>query len=116
MATFEFSARRFLLAGGFAVATVAAPALIAFTAPTAATTSPLACPAGEEEDQFTGICTPHTVPNSPYQSIPGNPDLPSIDGIPCTGRNTGECIGLSEEQGAPFVPPQSTVGHSPTVT
>ena len=41
---------------------------------------------------------PHTVPNSPFfSSIAGNPDLPAVDGIPCTGRNTGECIGLAED-------------------
>jgi hypothetical protein len=115
MATFESSARRFLLAGGFVVATMAAPAFIALTVPNATTTSPLACPGGEEEDMFTGTCLPHTVPNSPFSSIPGNPDLPSIDGVPCTGHNTGECIGLSENQ-PPEVTPHSEVSASPTVT
>jgi len=55
------------------------------------------------------------VPNSPLSSIPGNPDLPAVDGIPCTGRNTGECIGLSEEEQAmgPQPVPRSTVSSSP---
>ncbi len=37
--------------------------------------------------------------------------------IPCTGANSGECIGLSEEQQAegPQPVPESTVGNSPTV-
>jgi hypothetical protein len=27
--------------------------------------------------------------------------LPEIQGVPCTGQNTGECIGLGEEQQPP---------------
>jgi len=114
MATLELSVRRLILAGGFAVAVAAAPAVAVFTVHSAAV--PLAqCPAGEEEDLYTGVCLPHTVPNSPLSSIPGNPDLPAVDGIPCTGRNTGECIGLSEEEQAmgPQPVPRSTVSSSP---
>ena len=114
MATMKFPARRLILAGGFAVAVAAAPAVAVFTVPSASV--PLAqCPAGEEEDLYTGVCLPHTVPNSPLSSIPGNPDLPAVDGIPCTGRNTGECIGLSEEEQAmgPQPVPRSTVSSSP---
>jgi len=114
MATLELSVRRLILAGGFAVAVAAAPAVAVFTVPSASV--PLAqCPAGEEEDLYSGVCLPHTVPNSPLSSIPGNPDLPAVDGIPCTGRNTGECIGLSEEEQAmgPQPVPRSTVSSSP---
>jgi len=114
MATLELSVRRLILAGGFAVAVAAAPAVAVFTVPSASV--PLAqCPAGEEEDLYTGVCLPHTVPNSPLSSIPGNPDLPAVDGIPCTGRNTGECIGLSEEEQAmgPQPVPRSSVSSSP---
>lgn len=114
MATLELSARRLILAGGFAVAVAAAPAVAVFTVPSASV--PLAqCPAGEEEDLYTGVCLPHTVPNSPLSSIPGNPSLPAVDGIPCTGRNSGECIGLSEEEQAmgPQPVPRSTVSSSP---
>ena len=114
MATLQLSVRRLILAGGFAVAVAAAPAVAVFTVPSASV--PLAqCPAGEEEDLYTGVCLPHTVPNSPLSSIPGNPDLPAVDGIPCTGRNTGECIGLSEEEQAmgPQPVPRSTVSSSP---
>jgi hypothetical protein len=117
MATLELSVRRLILAGGFAVAVAAAPAIAVFTLPSSSV--PLAqCPAGEEEDLYTGICVPHTVPNSgasPFSSIPGNPDLPSVDGVPCTGHNTGECIGLSEEEQAmgPQPVPRSTVSSSP---
>lgn len=111
----SFSPRRLVIAGGFALAVAAAPTLTAFAVPVSA---PLAdCPGGEESDQFTGICVPHTVPNSgasPFSSIPGNPDIPAVDGIPCTGGNSGQCIGLAED--APqYVPPTSSVGSSPTV-
>ena len=115
MATLELS-KRLILAGGFAVAVAIAPAVGVFAVPSAST--PLAqCPAGEEEDQFTGVCIPHTVPNSgsTFSSIPGNPDLPAVDGIPCTGHNSGQCIGLAEESQAmgPQPVPQSTVSSSP---
>ena len=114
MATLELSARRLVLACGFAVAVAAAPAIAVVTVPSASL--PLAqCPAGEEEDLYTGTCLPHTVPNSPLSSIPGNPDLPAVEGIPCTGGNSGECIGLSEEEQAmgPQPVPRSTVSSSP---
>jgi hypothetical protein len=115
MAILHVPARRLILAGGFALAVAAAPAVAVFAGPSAAPAAPVAqCSGGEEPDQFTGICIPHTVPSSPFSSIPGNPDLPSIDGIPCTGRNSGQCIGLAED--APqYVPPTSSVGSSPTI-
>jgi len=116
MATLELSVRRLILAGGFAVAVAAAPAIAVVTIPSASV--PLAqCPSGEEEDLFTGACVPHTVPNSgaAFSSIPGNPDLPSIDGVPCTGHNSGQCIGLAEEAQdlGPAPVPHSTVSSSP---
>jgi hypothetical protein len=114
MATLELSVRRLILASGFAVAVAAAPAIAVITVPASA---PLAqCPSGEEEDLYTGVCVPHTVPNSDasFSDIPGNPDLPSVDGIPCTGHNSGQCMGLSEESEAgPLPEPQSTVSSSP---
>jgi hypothetical protein len=114
MATLEFSARRLILAGGFAVAIAAAPAVTAFTATATTAPSVAACPNGEVEDTFTGECTPELVPNSPeFQSSPGG--LPSVDGIPCTGGNSGQCIGLSEEEqsAGPMPVPHSTVSSSP---
>jgi hypothetical protein len=122
MATFQLSARRLILAGGFAVAVAAAPAIAVLAVP-ATETAPIAqgCPGGEESDQFTGVCVPHTVPSSgasPYTTLPGNPDIPTVMGIPCAGHNSGQCMGLAEEQQAMTVtPPQApVVGHSPTVT
>ncbi|MGE2725730.1 hypothetical protein [Mycolicibacterium pulveris] len=121
MATFQLSARRLLLAGGFAVAVAAAPVMAVVAAPGPAAT-PIAqdCPSGEEADQFTGVCVPHTVPNagSPFTTTAANPDVPEVLGIPCIGHNSGGCIGLAEEAEAMTVtpPPAPIVGHSPTVT
>jgi hypothetical protein len=113
MTTQQLSARRLLVAGGFAVAIAAAPAVAAFAAPSVAPSFGAACPNGETEDVYTDVCTPDMVPNSPVQTSPGG--LPSVDGVPCTGANSGQCIGLSED--APqYAPPSSSVGSSPTVT
>jgi hypothetical protein len=106
---------RLLLAGGFAVAVVAAPAVAAVamltnTAPTIA-----ACAGGESEDTFTGECTPDLVPNSPEVGVTSPGGLPEVDNIPCTGGNSGQCIGLSEEEQAegPQPVPHSEVSSSP---
>jgi hypothetical protein len=115
MAPFQISARRLLLAGGFALAVAAAPAVAALAVPVAPGTHVAACPVGEEEDLYTDACVPHTVPNSPFSAPAGNPDIPEIDGIPCTGRDSGQCIGLAEDA-APSVTPESTVGSDPTIT
>jgi hypothetical protein len=115
MVTFQLPAR-LILAGGFAVAVAAAPAIAALAVPTAGMPAPsiAACPSGESEDTFTNVCVPDLVPNSPeFQTAPGG--LPEIDGIPCTGANSGQCIGLAEEQQAegPQPVPHSTVSSSP---
>jgi hypothetical protein len=114
MATLQLHTRRLILAGGFAVAVAAAPAIAVFAVPDAA---PVAqCPGGEEPDQFTGVCVPHTVPNSPnFGTTSPVGGLPEISGIPCTGANSGQCIGLAEEQQAqgPQPIPHSTVSSSP---
>ncbi|GAB7068149.1 intersectin-EH binding protein Ibp1 [Mycobacterium hodleri] len=117
----EFSVRRLILAGGFALAVAASPAVAAFAVPTGGPGTQLAddCAAGEDADPFTGSCVPFAVPNSPlppaFTTPAGNPDIPEIDGVPCTGRDSGACIGLSED--APqYVPPTSSVGSDPTIT
>ncbi|ODQ95030.1 hypothetical protein [Mycolicibacterium holsaticum] len=102
---------------GFAITTLAAPAgatLFAFTAPAS---SIAACPAGESEDLYSTTCVPDLVPNSssPYTTIPGNPNMPAIDGIPCGGQSSGSCIGLAEEQQSqtPLVQPHTSMQSSP---
>jgi hypothetical protein len=110
MATYKLALRRWVLAGGFAVAVAAAPAVAAIATPTSAAPSVAQCPAGESSDTFVNTCLPDLVPNSPE---PGEV-LPSVDNVPCTGGNSGQCIGLAESQGgAPNVVPHSTVSSSP---
>jgi hypothetical protein len=115
MANLKLRTGRLILAGGFAVAVAAAPAVLFVAAPTNSAPTISACPNGESEDAFTGNCTPDLVPNSPVagQTSPGG--LPEVDNIPCTGGNSGQCIGLGEEQQAqgPMAVPHSSVSSSP---
>jgi hypothetical protein len=120
--------RRVLLAGGFSIAIAAAPAVALFASPAGAPAGPaIACPAGESEDLYTDQCIPEMVPNQPggnyptpssgggnvTYSTPGDPNsLPEVQGIPCTGHNTGQCIGL-QENNVPAVEPHSSISSSP---
>jgi len=124
MATLKLPGRRLILAGGFAVAIAAAPVVAVIAVPNnSAPTIAAACASGESEDTFTGTCVPDLVPNGPHMQTPQTPQagqtspggLPSVDGIPCTGGNSGQCIGLSEEQQAegPTAVPHSSVSSSP---
>jgi hypothetical protein len=116
MTTYPITTRRLILAGGFAIAIAIAPAVAIVAQPTHSI--PLAaCDTGEEEDVFTTSCTPFMVPNSPqgFTTTAANPDIPEVDGVPCTGRDSGACIGLSEDEGAmgPQPVPRSTISSSP---
>ncbi|BBY64612.1 intersectin-EH binding protein Ibp1 [Mycolicibacterium helvum] len=120
--------RRVLLAGGFSIAIAAAPAVAFLASPADAPAGPaIACPAGESEDLYTDQCIPEMVPNQPggnyptptsssgnvTSSTPGDSSsLPEVQGIPCTGANTGQCIGLQEDQ-VPAVTPHSSISSSP---
>jgi len=116
MATSSFAIRRQLVIGAFVVASATAPAIAAFSAPEPGT-AVAQCSGGEESDQFTTTCVPFLVPNSGpsgFTTTAANPDMPEIDGIPCTGANSGACIGLSEDQSMlPNVTPRSTFSSSP---
>ncbi|OMC27818.1 intersectin-EH binding protein Ibp1 [Mycobacterium sp. GA-1841] len=120
MAISPLRIRRFTVAAGVAAALLTAPGI---TALATGSQSLASCPNGESEDTYTTVCVPDLVPNSPFSPIPGNPNLPAVNApngggdIPCTGANSGECIGLGEEQQAqgPEPVPQSTIGSSPTV-
>src|SRR4029450_13667509 len=116
MTTYQITTRRLILAGGFALAIAITPAVAIAAHPT--DSRPMAqCNSGEEEDVFTTSCTPFLVPNSPqgFTSTAANPDIPEIEGIPCTGRDSGACIGLSEDEAAagPQPIPRSTITRSP---
>ena len=120
MATLTSLTSRLLAAGGFAVAIAAAPVVVALATPAGPASNAVAeCPSAEILDPVTGACRPDLVGTMPTQS-PIDPEhakletgsitqgagtgavgqLPSVDGIPCTGGNTGKCVGLEESQGA----------------
>jgi hypothetical protein len=117
MTTYPITTRRLILAGGFALAIAIAPTVAIVAHPTHS--APLAaCDTGEEEDVFTTTCTPFMVPNSPqgFTTTAANPDIPEVDGVPCTGgRSSGACIGLEEnaEDAGPQPVPRSTISSSP---
>lgn len=119
MASLTTLTHRLLVAGGFAVAVAAAPVVVALSAPTAPSAPALAeCPANEVADPVTGACQPITDVAPPTEN-PINPEgaalgpgaltegtgsgsvgqLPEINGIPCSGGNIGQCIGLQEATG-----------------
>jgi hypothetical protein len=115
MATMKLAARRLIFAGGFAVAIAVAPAVAVVAGPINSAPTIAACPGGESEDTFTSECTPDLVPNSPEVGLTSPGGLPEVDNIPCTGGNSGQCIGLSEEEQAqgPMPVPHSTISSSP---
>jgi len=127
MANSSSVGRRILLAGGLSIAIAAAPAAAFVMWAPAAPGFAVACPAGEVEDIYIGECMPEMAPNTPggaypttdsapgaiTSSTPGDPSsLPEVQGIPCTGANTGQCIGL-QENAVPNVEPRSSISSSP---
>lgn len=118
MTTIQHPARRLILAGGFAAVIAAAPALAVFAVPTSNMSTPTitACAPDETVDPASGECSPAVPPDTPGDvtfSSPGDVNsVPEIQGIPCTGADTGKCIGLEEDQ-VPTVEPTSTLSSSP---
>ena len=117
MANFPIPSQRLILAGGLALAIFGLPVAVMST-PMASVSTPLAaCTSGEEEDVYTTTCVPFMVPNSPggFTTTAANPDIPEIDGVPCTGHDSGACLGLAEEQQdmGPQPVPRSTISSSP---
>jgi hypothetical protein len=117
MANFPIPSRRLILAGGLALAILGTPVAVMST-PMASVSTPLAaCTSGEEEDVYTTTCVPFMVPNSPggFTTTAANPDIPEIDGVPCTGHDSGACLGLEEEQQdmGPQPVPRSIISSSP---
>jgi hypothetical protein len=90
--------RRPLLLGGFALIVIA-PAIGTIAAAASTPASPVAeCPPGYVTQATSGSCVQGGNANAP-KAIPGNPSVPEVDGIPCTGGNSGQCIGLQQSQG-----------------
>jgi hypothetical protein len=103
--TIHISVPRRILASGFLAALAAAPAVAVVAVSTQDASHTVAeCAPGLTLDATTGACIAAPAPNNTPTAIPGNPNLPSVDGVPCTGANTGECIGLQESQGGAHTP------------
>jgi hypothetical protein len=118
MATLTFLTNRVLVAGGFAVAVAVAPVAIGLSNQAVPSHAVAECPATEIADPSTGACVPiadvavptqnpinpegaQLQPGGLTQSTPGDVgELPAVNGIPCTGGNVGQCIGLQESQGS----------------
>jgi len=117
MANISVPSHRLVLAAALALAAFAGPLAVMATPVSQSPTSVADCTGGEEEDLYTTSCVPFMVPNSPdgFTTTAANPDIPEIQGIPCTGRDSGACIGLAEEQEAegPQPVPRSTIEASP---
>jgi hypothetical protein len=88
--------RRLLLVVGIA-ATLAAVALGVLATGSPATSVSVKCPARESEDTFTGVCVPELSPSIVEVTTSDFGGVPEVDGVPCTGGNSYECIGLAEE-------------------
>jgi len=114
------NARSLILTAGFALTLAAAPVATAFTIASTgpAPTAVAACPDGQTLNPGTGECMPSAQDGSGDISFstPGDHNsVPEVQGIPCTGADTGECIGLQELQDPPAVEPSSTLeGAEPT--
>ncbi|SEH62329.1 hypothetical protein SAMN04489835_2145 [Mycolicibacterium rutilum] len=111
----SLSRGRAALIGAFLVA--AAPLVGGLLASEPGVSVAQGCHTGEEMDVYTTTCVPFLVPNAGpmFTTTAANPDIPEIDGIPCTGHNSGQCIGLAEDQAAmgPPVQPRTTISSSP---
>lgn len=74
------------------------------------------CPPGESLDFRTDVCVP-TPPSNIVQITPDEyGSLPEVDGVPCTGGNSNECIGLAEESAAAGPTPSPSSSFSGEVT
>lgn len=115
MVNLSLPSQRLVAALGLGAAIGVAP--MALMAIPVASTPLAACTGGEEEDVYTTTCVPFMVPNSPggFTTTAANPDIPEIDGVPCTGHDSGACIGLAEEQQdmGPQAVPRSIISSSP---
>jgi hypothetical protein len=56
------------------------------------------CAVGETLDPATNICMPVLPSNIVQVTTPVGGGLPEVDGVPCTGQNSYECVGLGEQQ------------------
>lgn len=80
-----------------AVAALAAMAVSVVVSSPASPSTGEKCSAYEVFDPKTGICMPGLPPDIVAETTAPGGGLPVVDGIPCTGQNSYECIGLAEQ-------------------
>jgi len=86
---------RLLIAGTFTFAALVAPTAATLIGPDTSTVPVAECEPGMIYDPISGSCS--SEPQKPmHVDAPSGSGLTEVDGIPCTGRNTGECIGLAQ--------------------
>jgi hypothetical protein len=94
--------------GGGALATS-----IVMASPAAANSPGMPCPGNVAESLVIQGCLPSTDAPPDSLDMRGPDQVPKLDGIPCTGSNTGTCIGLSRLPSADVTQPDTSVRHSP---
>lgn len=86
---------RLLIAGTFTFAALVAPTAVTLIGSDAPAVPVAECEPGMIYDPISGSCS--SQPQKPmHVDAPSGSGLTEVDGIPCTGRNTGECIALNE--------------------
>ena len=103
--------KRYLPAAALMGALCASGASLA-TAGTAVAQTDTPCPGNETSSVVVQGCLPSTAPSPDALDQRGPNQVPKIDGIPCTGTNTGTCIGLSRLPSADAPEPDTSVQQS----
>ncbi len=103
----------FLPAAALASFIGCAGASLATAATAQAQVPDMPCPGNVSESLVIQGCLPSVDPPADGLDLRGPNQVPKVDGIPCTGSNTGTCIGLSRLPSAEAPEPDTTVRQSP---
>ncbi|RDH74206.1 intersectin-EH binding protein Ibp1 [Mycolicibacterium moriokaense] len=88
-------------------------AAVAAAGPAQAAVPSLPCPGNVSGSVVVQGCLPSTNASADALEMRGPNQVPKVKGIPCTGSNTGTCIGLSRLPSADAPQPDTSVRHSP---
>lgn len=108
------TARRLIIAGGFAIAAMAPLVVTIASAPSGPPAQLADCPHGENVDVYNGTCTPYLVPNSPATppaaAHAGAPSAslcpPGVSGTECGSPTAGQSTPVGAPRPGIVVPPQ----------
>ncbi|OBI76225.1 hypothetical protein [Mycobacterium sp. E740] len=104
----SLAARRWILAGGFAIAAVTPTLGVIAAGPSTSPAQLADCPTGEEPDLYAGQCVPYLVPNSHNAAATAVTSAgcpPGVSGAEC-GGTTGNESGSPQPRMPAVVPPQ----------